>query len=90
VAVGEEVGRRSVDQLEPLLGEAFPVVGGCTLSHDPAGDRGELIVDVLHVAVVDLPPDFPHGVVATVLCEEVLDVGRHATALPGHGPQRTS
>mmetsp|Transcript_23311 Transcript_23311/g.40480 ORF Transcript_23311/g.40480 Transcript_23311/m.40480 type:complete len:522 (-) Transcript_23311:58-1623(-) len=53
-AVGEQVHRGAVNQLEPLLGDTFPVIRRNTLAHDLAGDRHELQVKILDPQLVDL------------------------------------
>ena len=52
-AVGEQVDRCAVNQLEALLGDGFPVIGRDTLTHDLAGDRDELKVQILDPLRVD-------------------------------------
>ena len=60
VAVDEQVRRRAVHELEPLLGHGLPVLGGHALAHDPAGDRDELVVDVGDALGVDAAADVGH------------------------------
>ena len=77
VAVGEEVRRRAVDELEALLRDRLPVLRGNALAHDAAGDGGELVVDVLDALGVDPAPDFLDGIGTSIRLDEVLQVGRH-------------
>jgi hypothetical protein len=77
VAVGEEVRRRPVDELEALRGHRLPVPGRDALPHDPAGDRDELVVDVLDPLGVDAPADVLHELVAALGADEAFEVGRH-------------
>ena len=51
--VGKEVHRRAIDQLEALLGHAFPVVSRDALTHDLAGDRNELQIEIFNPHLVN-------------------------------------
>ena len=80
VPVDEQVGRRAVDQLEAVLRHPLPVVGRGALAHDPAGDRGELVVDVADPLGVDLRPDALHCFGSAVGSEKPLEVGGHSAS----------
>ncbi len=86
VPVGEEVGGGAVDELEALLRRRHPLGGRYPLSHHPAGDRDELVVDVRDALVVDPAPDLLDAFVAPVLGQESFEICRHAGH--HHGPQR--
>ena len=75
VTVGEEVRGRAVDELESLLGDRLPVLRGDALAHDAAGDRGELVVDVLDAARVDLAANVADARGPAAGADEVLEVG---------------
>ena len=66
VPVGEEVCGRAVDELEALLCHRVPVGRRHAFAHDPAGDRGELVVDVLDSLAIDPLPDLRDLLVASV------------------------
>ena len=78
VAVGEEVRGRPVDELEPLRGHGLPVLRRYALAHDPAGDRDELVVDVLDSLGVDAPAHVTDQLVTAVRLHETVEVSRHA------------
>ena len=77
VPVREEVRRGAVDQLEALLGDALPVGRGNALPHDPAGYRGELVVDVGDALGVDPLPNVLHQLRTPIRPDEALQVRRH-------------
>ncbi len=78
VPVGEQVRGRAVDELEALLGHPLPVRSRHALAHDPAGHRGELVVDVGDALGVDAPTDVGHECVPTFRLDEALEICRHA------------
>ena len=86
VPVGEEVRGRAVDELEPLRGDRLPVLRRDALAHDAAGDRGELVVDVLDPLRVDPLAYLLDEIVTAVRLDEALQVGRHPLLL---SPART-
>ena len=77
VAVGEEVGRRAVDELEAFLAEGLPVVGRDALAHDPSGDRRELVVDVRDSLGLDARADILDELAASPGFDEAFEIGRH-------------
>ena len=79
VAVGEEVRRGAVDELESLLRDRLPVLRRNALAHDAAGDGGELVVDVGDPLGVDAPTDLLHEIRTSLSPDEALQVGRHLT-----------
>src|SRR4029079_17111847 len=77
VAVGEEVGRRPVDELEALLSDRLPVLRRNALAHDAAGHGGELVVDVRDPLGIDAPTDLVDELRTPFRLDEALQVGRH-------------
>jgi hypothetical protein len=84
VAVGEEVRRRAVDELEALLRDRLPVLRRDALAHDAAGDGGELVVDVRDPLGVDALTHVLHELRAPLGTDEALQVGRRRFPLPRH------
>ena len=83
VPIEEEVDGRAVDELEPPLRDALPVIGGNALAADPAGNRYELQVQVLDSELIDLLPDLLHHLVPSGCFHEAFDVHRHSLRLLG-------
>ena len=83
-AVDEQVGRRPVDELEPLAGDRLPVWRRHALAHDAARDRDELVVDVGDPLGVDAAPHVRDEFLATLLGDEALEI-RHR--YPPHNPR---
>ena len=77
VTVGEEVRGRAVDELQALLGHPLPVHRRDALTHDPAGDGDELVVDVLDSLGVDPPTDLGNLLVSPRSVDKAVKVGRH-------------
>ena len=80
VPVDEEIGRGPVDQLETALRHPLPVVRRCPLAHDPAGDRGELVVDVGDPLGVDLGADALDRFRSAIGGNKPLEVGGHSAS----------
>ena len=74
VAIREEVGRRSIDELEALLRRALPVVGRNALADDAARHRDELIVDVSDAELVDLLAHLPDEIAAAGRVDVILEI----------------
>ena len=91
--VDEQVHGGAVDELEALLGNAFPMVGGDALAHDAAGHRHELQVKIVDAELVDLLADLLDELLALGVLDEPLDISlpslnsRHTpfTQLHGNG-----
>src|SRR5207248_8817933 len=75
VPVGEEVRGRAVDELKALPRHRLPVRRGDALAHDPAGDRGELVVDVLDSLAVDLLAHRGDLLVSPLCSDEAIEIG---------------
>jgi hypothetical protein len=73
-AVDEQVDRCAVDELEALLGNAFPVIGGDSFADDAAGDGYELQVKVFDAQLVDQSPHLFDVLGAAVGADEFFDV----------------
>ena len=56
-------------------------VGGHALAHDPARHRDELVVDVRDSLGVDAPPNLGDLLVASLCCDEAVEIGCHACLL---------
>src|SRR5208283_1555135 len=74
-AVDEQIGRGAVDELESLPGDRLPVRGGDALSHDAAGDRYELVVDVGDPLGVYATPNLFDELLTALLGDEALEIG---------------
>ena len=83
VPVHEEIDRRAVDELEPSLRDALPVVGGDALAADAAGNRYKLQIQVLDAELVDLLSDMPDHFGPSGRFHEAFDVHRHSSGLLG-------
>ena len=81
MAVDEQVRRGAVDELEALAGHALPVLRRHALAHHAAGDRCELVVDVLDALGIDLATHLLDLVVTTRRCEVVLHICHRGTTL---------
>ena len=81
MAVGEEVGRRAVHQLETPLCDLLPVIGWHALADNPPGDGDELIVDIGDAELLDLGAHLAHQFVSAFAPHMGFKIG-HLRILP--------
>ena len=76
-AVGKQVDRRAIDQLETLFRNALPVVGRDALAHNFAGDRHELQIEILNPHPVNHFTDFFDFFVAAGSLDKTFQISSH-------------
>ena len=81
-AVGKQVHRGAIDQLEALLGDAFPVVGRDTLAHDLAGHGYELQIEIFDALGINHLANFFDLLVAAFGFDEFFEICCHCFSLP--------
>src|SRR5665811_306091 len=85
MAVEEEIDRGAVDELEALLGDAFPMIGRDALAHNAAGDRHELQIKIFDAELVDLAANFLDALLTFRIVYIAFDIHRQLPCPQLHG-----